>query len=72
MKKGFTGKKTCKDGEIYTFKNGIAIVPGFLLFRKPVLITLAQFKEINNDGIKSTRNGKVATCYKEEGRTVHG
>lgn len=45
--KPFSGKKRCKDGEVYTFKKGVAIVPGLQFYGRPVKITLAEFKELN-------------------------
>lgn len=41
-------RKQCPDGDIYTFKNGVAIVPGMYQKnpRKPYTITLKEFKEL--------------------------
>ena len=41
-----TVNKRCKDGELYKFKRGVAVVPGFRMHHKPVLITFKEFKEI--------------------------
>ena len=50
--KMFSGKKTCKSGETYTFKNGFAIVPGFLIGGKEVKISISEFVEMNNKSTK--------------------
>jgi hypothetical protein len=40
-------RKQCPDGDIYTFKNGVATVPGMhYKNRKPYTITLKEFKEM--------------------------
>lgn len=43
-------KKRCKDGELYIFKNGVAIVPGMEISRSPVTITIKEFNELNGSG----------------------
>ncbi len=47
--KMFSGKKKCKSGEVYTFKNGIAEVPGMRSSKGPVLITIQDFIKLNNE-----------------------
>lgn len=39
----------CKDGELYKFVNGVAVVPGMRskTTGQPVTITLKEFKELN-------------------------
>lgn len=34
------------DGELYTFKNGKAVIPGCSWKHKPMYITLKEFKEL--------------------------
>jgi len=45
--KGFTGVKRCADGDTYRFKKGVAIVPGVWFMKRPLKITLKEFKELN-------------------------
>jgi len=53
--KPFNGRKKCKDGEVYWFKKGVAVVPG-MWFRdpfwgfEPVTITFAEFIKENKNG----------------------
>lgn len=47
IKVGFTGIKKCTSGEVYKFKNGITVVPGIMIKRKPVVITIKEFNELN-------------------------
>lgn len=42
--KGFSGKKI-HEGELYIFKNGIAVVPNFRYRHFPVKVTLKEFNE---------------------------
>jgi hypothetical protein len=46
---GFSGKKKCSNGEIYTFKKGIAIIPGFKMKGKPVKITLGEYNGLQKN-----------------------
>ncbi len=46
--KGFTGIKTCPQGEVYRFKNGVAIVPDIRMYGCPVKITLGEFNKLKN------------------------
>lgn len=45
--KPFSGKKRCQQGETYTFKKGVAVVPGMSFQRKPVKISLIEFNKLN-------------------------
>jgi len=50
----FSGKKRCSAGETCSFKNGWAEVPGFWIKGEPVLISIKQFNEVNdNERIRS-------------------
>ena len=42
-------RKRCPDGEVYIFKKGVAQVPGVRFQRKPVYITLAEFKTLQEE-----------------------
>jgi len=48
-------KKQCPDGELYTFVGGVALVPGFRLFHKPVTITLKEFNEFKKSTVPQGR-----------------
>lgn len=54
--KPYTGIKTCVDGELYRFKNGFAVVPGFRMgernnpfnpWHRDVVISIKEFNELN-------------------------
>ena len=47
--KAFSGIKKDASGEIYRFRNGLAVVPGFLIGHKEVKITLAEFAALNKE-----------------------
>ncbi len=57
--KGFTGLKKCRDGEVYRFKKGKALVPGMRMgsfpswgWRSahcPVYITFKEFIQLNKE-----------------------
>jgi len=47
IKVGFTGIKKDQSGEIYKFKAGKAVIPGFRLQGKPIEITFKEFNELN-------------------------
>jgi hypothetical protein len=42
--KPFSGQKRCKEtGEVYTFRKGVAEVPGMMIGGKPATITIHEF-----------------------------
>lgn len=41
-----TINKRCPNGELYQFVNGIAVVPGMWISKKPVHITIVEFNEL--------------------------
>jgi len=47
--KMFSGKKKCKSGEVYIFKNGIAEVPGVRSSKGPIFITIQDFIKLDNE-----------------------
>lgn len=44
--KGFTGRKRCSGGEFYSFRKGIATIPGYYYKGKSVKITLKEFNQL--------------------------
>lgn len=48
-KVGFTGIKKCRSVDLYRFKNGSAVVGGFRIGGRRVLITLGEFNELMED-----------------------
>ena len=47
--KMFSGSKKCPKGDVYKFRKGIAIVPGFIFSGKEVKISIMEFRELSKE-----------------------
>jgi hypothetical protein len=57
--KGFSGIKKCSVGEVYFFRDGVAVVPGVLIFGRPVMISISEFKKLQEEVEDEDEAGKV-------------